>query len=190
MVEMADYNYRNKFSIVLIFSSLISIFLSGIFFGFTYYIMSVTHTSLLSLDCSIENNAFVSSCQDLFEKTLYPFLALKDILIWLSYFFIFAIVLGLFIAGYKGGKSAAMLGVFVGSIIGFTYLGIELSNVYRQIIEFPIMETILTPFTVYNFIMLNFPLFIFIVSLISVILAIINFQKAPVNQVTQEDLNF
>lgn len=164
--------------------------ISGLFFGITYYVMDNIETTLEGTNCIIENNYFVANCQELWTMTVYPFLALKNILIWFSYFFIFGSVLSIFILGYNSGKSTSTIGIFVLLIIGLTYGAIEISNQYRSLLEIPIIYTMLTPFTVYNFIMWNFPTFIFVVSLIGFILSIINFQKSPVNKVTEDSFDF
>ena len=69
--------------------SLIMISVSGLFFGFAYFMMDTTQAAFETSDCVIEGNDIVSSCQELWELSLYPFLEMKSILIWLSFFFIF-----------------------------------------------------------------------------------------------------
>jgi len=164
--------------------------ISGLFFGLTYYGMDQINSALEGTNCIIENNYFVSNCQELWAMSIYPFLALKDILIWLSYFFIFGSVLSIFILGYNSGKSPSTIGIFLLLVIGLTYGAIEISNMYRSLLDIPIIYTILTPFPVYNFIMWNFPTFVFIVSLVGFILSIINFQKSPINKPTDESFDF
>ena len=154
---------------------------SGIFFGITYYIMDTTQTSFESMDCVIDNNTLVTSCQDLWDMSLYPFLALKEILIWFSYFFIFGLVIAMLILGYHSGKSPVLMGMMVVFIGGVTYLGIELSNMYRTMLENDMFRAMMVDFTVYNKIMLYFPWFCFFVGLFAVILSIVNFQRTIVN---------
>jgi len=154
---------------------------SGIFFGITYYFMDITQTSFEAMDCTIDNNTLVSSCQDLWDMSLYPFLALKEILIWLSFFFIFGLVIALLILGYYSGKSPVLMGMMITFIGGITYLGIELSNIYRTMLETEVFRNMMVEFTVYNKIMLNFPWFCFFVGLFAVILSIVNFQRTIVN---------
>lgn len=182
-------NLQKKGIYISVLISLLWIFLSGIFFGVTYFVMDEIHNEFLTQDCVINDNTLVSSCQELFELALYPFLILKDILIWVSFFFIFGLVIAMLILGYRSGSSAVMLGVMVSFVGGITYLGILFSNIYRALIEQVAFRSIMIPFTVYNKIMLNFPWFIFFVGLFSVILGIINFQKTSVNTPTGE-LNY
>ena len=157
---------------------------SGIFFGITYLVLDTTQTSFESMDCVIENNTLVGSCQDLWDMSLYPFLALKEVLIWLSFFFIFGLVIALLILGYYSGKSPVLMGMMVVFIGGITYLGIELSNIYGTMLENEVFRSMMVDFTVYNKIMLNFPWFCFFVGLFAVILSIVNFQRTIVNNDT------
>ena len=87
-------NIGRESSIGAVIISILAIFISGIFFASIYMIMNLTQSGLESMDCVIENNIYVESCQDLFSLSIYPFLALKEILVWFSFFFIFALVLG------------------------------------------------------------------------------------------------
>jgi hypothetical protein len=180
----------DKTGIGLTIFSILSIAASGIFLGIVYYVMTLTKTNLSGIDCVIENNAFVHSCQELFAVSLYPFLALKELFIWFSYIFIFVLIIGLFISAYRSGKNPVMLGVSIVSLFVFTYFGIIISNIYRTLLENAVFQTMLTPFPIYNFIMWNFPLFLFIITLISLIISIINFQKASVNTSVQGDINY
>lgn len=175
-------NIKQYGSITLVIISLFAIFVSGLFFGITYYVMDNLDTELQAVDCIIEDNLYVESCQELFALSLYPFLALRELLVWMSFFFIFALVLGMLITGYQSGKSPALLGVLVTLVIVITYLGIELSNVYRTMLDNDIFRSMMVEFTVYNKIMLNFPWFAFFVGLFAIILSVVNYQKVNVNE--------
>jgi len=178
----------SKGSVMVIALSMLMIFMSGIFFGVTYFVMEATEDGFLANDCVINNNVYVDSCQELWEITVLPFLALKYILIYASYFFIFGLVFAMLVIGYRSGKSPAMAGFLLLVISFFTYASILLSNVYRRMIEVEMFRDIMLPFTVYNKIMLYFPWFIFIISLSSVMLAVVNWQRTRVNKV--EDQNY
>lgn len=181
------YNLNKKGIYLAVIISIIFIFLSGLFFGFLYYVMDVTHTGLQATDCVIVDNVFVDSCQELFTISIFPFLLLRELLVWMSFFFIFGLVLACLILGYKSGESSVMLGFMVGFVAILTYGGIELSNIYRTLLENAIVNAMMVPFTIYNRVMLNFPWFVFILGLFSVILGIINFQRTPVNQISSRD---
>lgn len=178
-----------KGSLTVVILSILAIFVSGLFFGATYYVMDTVETSFQATDCVIADNLYVESCQELWALSLYPFLALKEILVWASFFFIFAMVLGMLILGYKAGKSPVLLGLLIIFVIIMTYAGIEISNVYRTMLEVDIFRSMMVEFTVYNKIMMNFPWFIFIVSLMSVMLSVVNFQRTRTNS-PQEELDY
>lgn len=183
-------NARKYGSITLVIVSILMIFVSGFFFAIAYYVMDVTEQNFKLQDCQIQDNAYVSTCQDLWDLSLYPFLALRELLVWMSFFFIFALVLGLLIVGYQSGKSPVLLGLLIVFVLVLTYLGIELSNVYRAIIEQQVMRDMLVNFTVYNKVMLNFPWFVFITGLLSVMLGVVNYQRTKVNVASREELNY
>lgn len=181
-------NIKQYGSIGVIIVSILAIFISSLFFGVIYYVMDVTEDALRLTDCTIENNVLVGNCQELFNLSIYPFLALREILIWFSFFFIFALVIGLLIVGYQSGHSPVMMGVLIMVLVVLTYFGIELSNIYQAMLEVDLFRSMMTPFTVYNKIMIHFPLFVFFVSLFSVILGIVNWQKIRVNQSDGSDI--
>jgi hypothetical protein len=188
--KMSSFDDISKYgSLTIILLSILSIFLSGIFFGATYYIMDITEDAFRDSDCVIENNVFVDSCQDLWELSIYPFFALKELLVWFSFFFIFALVLGMMILGYRAGKSPVLLGLLVVFVIVLTYISIEVSNIYRTMLETDIFRTMMLEFTIYNRVMLYFPWFIFFVSLMSVLLSLVNYQRTKTNSPTEE-LNY
>lgn len=165
---------------------IIFIFLSGLFFGVMYFALDATNTSFHAQDCVINNNTLVSSCQDLFNLALFPALALKELLIWTSFFFIFGLTISMLVLGYRSGSSPVMLGVMITFVGAITYLGILLSNVYRTFISVEAARLIMVPFTVYNKVMLNYPWFLFFVGLFAVLLGIVNYQKTSVNTPTGE----
>ena len=185
---MNDYlnNPGEKESYSLLIFSSIAIFLSGLFFAFIYFVMDKLNVALQNVHCAIPGNAYFSTCQGMFGFTIYKVLALKTMLIWGSYLFIFTLIVGLLLMTYKKGKSPATVGImFLVSII-FTYLAIPISNIYRQIITNPTMYSMVQPFTIYNKIMLNFPWFIGIITVVSLALSLINFQRSKVNTETSD----
>jgi hypothetical protein len=165
---------------------MLMIFISGLFMGVTYFVMDYTEEQFRGMDCEIENNIYFDNCQDMFELSVYPFFMLKNIIVWFNYFFIFALILGMLVVGYNAGKSPVLIGMLLIFCIFITYVSIELSNAYRTMIENPLFYSMMTEFTIYNKIMLNFPAFIGIISILSVLLSITNFQKARVNNPTSD----
>lgn len=177
----------SKGGIALVIVSILAIFVSGLFFAGSYYIMDTVETAFEGVNCEIDNNLYFDNCQEMFDLSIYPFLALKSLLIWASFFFIFALTLGLLVTGYKSGTSPVMLGVMIVFVSILTYASIEISNVYRTMVENATLRSMMTEFTVYNKLMLNFPWFIFIVSLMSVMLGIVNYQRTKVNTANELD---
>lgn len=180
-MELSDIFKSDKSAMIFLVWGLLFIAVSGIIFGLMYYTMDITQTALQGMDCSLENNAFGDTCQDIFTMVVYPFLNAKSILIYLSYFSIFLLVLGMLLAGYNSGTKPWMLGILVLVEIGLTYGSLYVANIYRLLIENDIIRTALTSFTPYNKIMLNFPWFVFIVSLFSIALGVVNWQRTRTN---------
>jgi len=181
MLETLE-NSKKYGSMVFMAVALIFIFISGIFFAVSYYVMDSTQTALVATNCTLVNNTLVSSCQELFAYSFYPVLQMKSILIWFSYFFIFGLVISILVIGYKSGSSPVLMGINVLFTILFTYGGIEISNIYRMLLDNAFFNSIMIPFVVYNKIMVNFHIFIFIICLAALGLGIVNFQKAAVNE--------
>ena len=175
-------NSKKYGSTVFIAVALIFMAVSGIFFGVVYYGMETTHTALQAANCTIDNNALVSSCDDLFAYSFYPVLQLRSLLVWFSYFFMFGLVISMLVIGYKSGSSPVLMGVNVIFTILFTYGAIEISNIYRMMLENALFRNMMVPFVVYNKIMIYFPWFTFMLCLAALGLGIVNFQKAEVNE--------
>lgn len=180
MSNNQSLNLKKGGMIALIVSILV-IFLSGIFFAGTYMIFEKIDLQLHDVNCEIQDNVYFSDCQDLLELSIYPFLGLRSILVWFSYAFIFALVIGLLVMGYKSGRSPALIGCLILSTLVFAYIGIEMSNIYRTMLENPIFFDMMTPFAIYNKIILNFHWFIGIIGLISSGISIVNYQKVKPN---------
>ena len=178
-----------KGSLVVIILSILSIFVSGIFFGITYFVMEEVEDAFLLTDCDIADNVYVDNCQELWALSIYPFLALRELLIWISFFFIFAMVLGMLVLGYKAGKSSLLMGLLVVFIIVLTYGALEISNIYRSMLEIDAFRVMMVEFTAYNGIMFNFPWFVFIVGFMSIMLSLVNYQRSKVNS-PAEDLDY
>jgi len=185
MLDLTNIDSKN--SIMVIAVAMLMIFMSGIFFGVSYYVMEAAEAGFEANDCVINNNVYVDSCKELWELTVLPFLALRYIIVYASYFFIFGQVFAMLVIGYRSGKSPAMAGFLILIIAFFTYASILLSNVYRTMLSVPAFYDIMTPFLVYNKIMIYFPWFMFIISLSSVMLAIVNWQRTRVNSISDQN---
>lgn len=173
-------------NIAVIIVSLLAIAISGFFFGFSYFFMDTVQTAMEGVSCDIPNNGIWSNCQEMFTTAAYPFLAMKDILIWASFFFIFVLVAALLVLGYQSGYRPIMLGFLALAELLITYGSLYVANIYRTMVSNATINSIMTPFTVYNKIMLNFPWFVFVVSLFSIVLGLVNWQRTRINTPTGE----
>lgn len=171
----------DKKTIAFLVFGLLMIASSGIIFGMTYYVMDITDTALQNTNCVISNNAFFDNCQDLWELAAYPFLALKTVLVYLNMFFIVILILGMLLIGYNSGSKPYMLGVILLLNLGLTYASIWVANIYRQLLSNEIIQSAMTNFSVYNKIMLNFPWFVFVTTLFSLTIGIVNWQRVRRN---------
>lgn len=176
------FSPRGKEPITLITLSIIAIFISGLFFGITHFLISSFHTSLQDVDCDLPEETGYLNCQEWFSDTIYKLLNLKYVFVTFSYIFIFVLVLGMLIVGYNIGGNPIYMGIYFLAILLLTYCGILISNIYRDFLMIDIVYEIMQPFTIYNKIMLNFPWFVGIIGLISIGLSIVNYQRVKVNR--------
>lgn len=183
------FDTGSKSVIIITIISVFAILMSGIFFGVSYFVLDQLQTGLESSDCEINNNLYVSSCQELWSWVVYPVLELRELLIWISFFFIFALFAGLLIMGYQSGSNPILMGVFVIIVGVISYISIEVSNIYQTLLQNEAFRNMVIEFTVYNKIMVSLPWFMFIISLFSLILGIVNWQKAPINS-SRDELNY
>lgn len=190
-MELTDYfNIRSgKGSLTLIVTGLIMMAISGLIFAGIYFFMDTIQTSLLSTSCDIPGNVFFNDCQGMWEFVVYPFLNLKVILIYLSFFSIFILTVGMLLIGYQSGTNHSLLGALIIAEILIVYGAVEISNIYRTLLDNEIIRNAMIPFGLYNTLMLYFPWFVFIISLFSIALGIVNWQRSPVNTVSEE-LNY
>jgi len=188
-MEISDYFdvSSSKGTIMLVITGLLMIAISGLIFAGIYFFMDTIQTGLLSTSCEIPGNAFFNDCAGMFEMLVYPFLNLKIILVYLSFFSIFILTMGMLLMGYKSGTNPALLGVFVLLEVLITYGSIHIANIYRILLDNSLIRSAMIPFSAYNTLMLYFPWFVFIISLFSLALGIVNWQKTPVNKVSELD---
>ena len=180
-MELSSIFESDKSSLVFLVWGFIFIAVSGLMMAIGYYAMDLTQTALMGMDCDITGNAFGDSCQDLFILVVYPFLNAKSILIYLSYFCIFILILGMLLTGYNSGTKPWMMGILVLVEVALTYGSFYIANIYRLLLENDVIRDALVPFTVYNKIMLNFPWFVFVISLFSIALGVVSWQRARTN---------
>jgi len=185
-MELSRMFESDKSALVFLVWGLAFIAISGLMFSGIYFVLDTTQTAFQSVNCDLTDNALADNCQELFTMVLYPFLNAKAILIYLSYFSIFILVLGMLLAGYNAGTKPWMLGILVLVEIGLTYGSFYVANVYRLLLANELIRDALVSFSVYNKIMLNFPWFVFVISLFSIAIGVVNWQRTRTNTPTGE----
>jgi len=185
---LESLNPNNKSAVSFLIIAMFAIFLSGIFLAIVYFGVATFQTGLEGVSCDLPGTTY-GDCQTGFGDTIYKLLNLKPIIILFSYLFIFSLVFAMVLLGYKNGENPVMIGVIFIITAVFTYFGLEISNIYRGMLTSEYFYQMMTPFTIYNKIMLNFPWFIAFVGLASLTLSIVNYQRARVNTPTS-DLNY
>ena len=186
---MSDLSPRDKPPIIYAIIVIIAIAGSGILMGITYFVLDQTHTAFEAVECDLPSETGYSTCQEWFEDTIYNLFNLKGVIIVFSYIFIFSLVIGLLVMGYKYGQNPVTIGIIFVMTMIFTYVGIQLSNIYRSLLENQVFYDVMLPMTIYNKVMLNFPWFVAIIGTVSLVLSVVNFQRARVNTASS-DLNY
>lgn len=167
MVNISAAIEEAKNGVIINFIVMGLIALSGIAMSIAYYIIALVESGFRSASCDIPNNVLFSTCQEWFELYLYPFLGLKSVLIFATYFGIFGLSAGLFYLGFKTRKHPSLIIGHIAVSVLIGYLAIEIGNMYRTLLENQVMYNILVSFPIYNKVMLYFPQFIFFVVFLS-----------------------
>lgn len=181
-MELSKMFETDKSALVFLIWGLVFIAVSGLIFAGMYFFMDTTQTALEGVNCDLQDNAFASDCQGIFTLVVYPFLTImKTVVIYLSYFSIFILVLGMLLAGYNSGSKPWMIGILLLVEIALTYGSFYIANIYRLLLDNEIIRDALISFPVYNKIMVNFPWFVFVISLFSLAFGIVNWQRSRTN---------
>jgi hypothetical protein len=176
MVDISSLKDSSKSWVVLTIS-MFTILGSGLFMAISYYVLDRVQTAFQTISCLVPENVYFSTCQEWLALSIYPLLNLKYVLIFGTYMYIFGIVFGLFYLGFKTRQHPILLPIHIVASVGFTYMAIEIGNIYRTLISNDLVVTILSPFVIYNKIMLYFPQFIFFVFFISGIIGFMGLFK-------------
>ena len=179
-----------KKTAIIILASLVMLIVSGLGMGGIYYVMDVTEDNLQGVSCTISNNVFVDDCQELFDLALYPFLALRDVLVIFNAIFIVMLTAGMLMLGYQSGKAPWTIGLFILFSLVLTYGALEVANMYMELLTNDIIYDAMVSFTIYNKVMLNFPWYVFFVSIVSTILSVVNYQKPVINRPRENIQNY
>jgi hypothetical protein len=183
---------------IMLITFLVIVFVSGIIGGLIYYDLGLLDTTLHTInfqipiqDNSTLTNTSITDFQDIMEIVVYPILGLRTSLPYLVYFMIFGFIMSLGITAYLSSKNPIffILHVLFTSLI--TYFSIILSGAYINLLSNPFINNIMTPFTIYNKLMIYLPQIIFFTSLLFGIIAFINLMKPIANtQLNQTSLNY
>jgi hypothetical protein len=157
----------------------------GLFAGLTYFSLSTLDTALQTINVTIPMGEGVSphpnltSIQDILGIVVYPILGLRSALPYLTYFMVFAFIIALGMTAYLTSKNPIFFVVHLLFTILMTYFCIILSNTYTTLISNPFINQIMTPFTIYNKLMLFLPQIVFFTALVFGVIAFINIMKPP-----------
>ena len=130
-MELANIFKTNRSTTNFLIFGLLMICVSGLVFGISYYVMDIAQDAFEGANCTLTNNAFFASCQDVWTMFIYPVLGLKTVLVYMSIFFMFILIMGMLLSGYNSGSKPYMLGFLLLVYIGITYASLWVSNFYN-----------------------------------------------------------
>jgi len=186
----------DNFIMLVIF--LVVVFVSGIIAGLLYYDLDLLDSTLHTVNFQIPiqdnsslTNSSITDFQDIMEIVVYPILGLRTSLPYLVYFMIFGFIIALGMTAYLSSKNPIffILHILFASLI--TYFSMILSGAYITLLSNPFINNVMTPFTIYNKLMIYLPQIIFFTSLLFGVIAFINLMKPTSNsQINQTSLNY
>jgi hypothetical protein len=177
--------FDNLITLVLFLALIMS---GGICAGVLYYDMGLLDTSLKTVNFPLpiqdvttipEHN--VTDWQDIMAIVIYPFLGLRDVLPTLTYFMVFAFIIGLGVSAYMSSKNPIFFVVHLLFTFIITYFAIILSNAYRSLLENVFFNSMMVEFVIYNKLMLYLPQVIFFTSILFGVISFINIIKPQTN---------
>lgn len=190
MVEYvdADYEEDNPNIFLGMVKILFGILIVGILIGAIIFSMNTLKTELQKIDIDFSDTAQYKNIQEVFDVYLYPILNLTGFLVTLCHIYIIFLALGFWIMAYKIGTKPVYLGLSIIFLILATWLGVLISNYYVDMMDIEAMPLLVADLTYYNFFMMNFPWFIFLIGLVGIIISLVNFQKPNINTIQESDL--
>lgn len=165
---------------------LVVISVSGLLAGIIYFDIATVQTALETVNFDIpisENNSFVynnitvNDFQDIMKIIIYPILNLKSSLPYLTYFMIFAFIIGLGMTAYLSSKNPLFFVLHILFTFVITYFCIILANMYADLLTNTFINQIMVQFTIYNKLMLYLPQIVFFTSLLFGAISFINLMK-------------
>lgn len=179
--------------ILIIFLVIVSV--AGLLAGMIYYDMNIIDSTLrtVNFNIPIENpaqaNETLTDFQDVLGMVVYPILGLKSSLPYLTYFLVFALIIGLGVTAYLTAKNPVFFVLHLLFTIVITYFSIILSNMYIKLMSNVFINQMMLNFTIYNKLMFYLPQILFFTSLLFGVIAFINLMK-PSSNANQPNLNY
>ena len=180
--------------ILVVFVAIVSF--GGLLAGLVFYGMETVDTTLRTINITIpiqevsSANANLTTFQDVFEMIVYPFLNLRNTLPYLTYFMVFAFIIGLGITAYMSSKNPVFFVLHLLFTFVITYFSIILGNTYKTLLSNPFINSIMIDFTIYNKLMLYLPQIIFFTSLVFASIAFVNVMKPQSSEIGGGTLNY
>lgn len=166
MNKKGETDLINGFIYVLGF--LFLLMFSGISLGVLGYSMGELETAIGLIDFEVPTNSSgnFTSFQDFADVILYPILGLRESLPYISYFFIFAMVLLFVLMGYISQQRPILFVPYVLILIVYSVVCITISNAYEQLLTNPFILNMMIEYYIFNKIMLYLPQFVFFSGLV------------------------
>lgn len=182
-------------TIILLGAALFLFFFSGILLAGLYYTMDQTEDVIRTINFSFElpNNYSVTNLtnfQDVAEIIYYPILGLRSALVYISYIFIFAMMIGFGILAFMGQRHPIYFVPYFIILLIFTGFSIPLSNAFETLLENPFFLSMMVEFVIFSKIMLYLPQFIFFTGLFFAAIASIGIIKPRNVQNQYEQIEF
>lgn len=168
MNKKAQTDIKFVRTLLILFAAMFLLFFSGILMGAMYYFMAQTQDTLETIDFPIpteRNNTNITSFQDIADLIYYPILGLRTSLVYISYFFIFAMMLGFGLLAFQSQREPIYFIPYFLILVLYTAFAIPISNIFEGLLTDPFILSMMSEFVIYSKVMLYFPQFIFFTGL-------------------------
>ena len=185
-------------NLIMLIIFLVVTFVSGIVAGILYYDMQIIDQTLQTVNFVIpvevnlsSGNNSITDFQDVLGVVVYPILGLRTSLPYLVYFLIFGLIIALGMTAYMSSKNPWFFVLHLLFLSLITYFSMILSGSYVNLLANPFINQIMTPFTIYNKIMIYLPQILFFTGLLFAVISFVNVIKPTSNsQMNQTSLNY
>lgn len=185
-------------NLIMLIIFLVVTFVSGICAGVLYYDMQIIDQTLQTVNFVIpvevnlsSGNNSITDFQDVLGVVVYPILGLRTSLPYLVYFLIFGLIIALGMTAYMSSKNPWFFVLHLLFLSLITYFSMILSGSYVNLLANPFINQIMTPFTIYNKIMIYLPQILFFTGLLFAVISFALVMKPTSNnQMNQTSLNY